>query len=343
MPYYSFSSGSGSGGTVTSSSLIQNLTLSASVASNALTIAVKTGAGTDPTASDSPIVPFRNSTLATGDYTNLTLTAAVSLVVSSGSTMGFTSAVAGRLWIVGFNDNGTFRLGAVNCYNGTDILAIRNDYLLSSTAEGGGGGADAAHTIYTGTAVTSKAIRILGYMEWSSGLTTAGTWDIVPTKIQLFIQGVSLPGETIQTATSIETTLQAGSTNVPGPDDTIPQVSEVNLMDTVDITFKASANLYRISLFFSCSLSAFNWACIAYFRDSTADALFCRFFVVESANNGKSGSDVTPLLKCGTPLSTTLKWGGAGVSGTFTINGASGLRQGGGSQATCILVEEIMG
>src|SRR5258706_7973472 len=92
-----------------------NGTLVASVAGSALTIAIKTLAGTDPSATDPVYVAFRNATLATGDYNILAITAATSLVISSGSTVGATNNVAFRLWIVGFNDAGTFRLGAVNC------------------------------------------------------------------------------------------------------------------------------------------------------------------------------------------------------------------------------------
>jgi hypothetical protein len=176
-----------------------NGTLVASVASNALTITVKTLAGSDPSASDPVHVCFRNVTAATGNFAVVTLTAATSLVISSGSTMGAANATPFRLWIVGFNDGGTFRLGAIKCAAAGRIHPLQDDVLASSTAEGGAGAADSAGVIYTGTAVSAKACRILAYMEWSSGLTTAGTWAIVPTKIQLFGAGIRLPGETVQT------------------------------------------------------------------------------------------------------------------------------------------------
>jgi hypothetical protein len=157
-----------------------NGTLTASVGSSALTIAIKTKAGADPSATDPVSVYFRNVTEATGDYTVITLTAATSLVISSGSTMGTASGTASRLWIVGFNDGGTFRLGAINTATSAEI---GDDVLSSSTAEGGAGAADSAGVIYTGTAVTSKAMRVLGYVE--STQATAGTWATAPSKIQL--------------------------------------------------------------------------------------------------------------------------------------------------------------
>jgi hypothetical protein len=176
-----------------------NGTLVASVASNALTIAIKTLAGSDPSASDPVHVCFRNVTAATGNFAVLTLTAATSLVISSGSTMGAANATPFRLWIVGFNDGGTFRLGAIKCAVAGRIHPLQDDMLASSTAEGGAGAADSAGVFYTGTAVSAKALRILGYMEWSSGLTTAGTWASGPTRIQLFGAGIRCPGEIVQT------------------------------------------------------------------------------------------------------------------------------------------------
>lgn len=157
-----------------------NGTLTASVAASALTIAIKTKAGTDPSASDPVLIYFRNVTAGTGDYTVISLTAATSFVVSSGSTLGTTSAVLSRLWIVGFNDGGTFRLGVANI---TTSLSIGDDVIASSTAEGGAGAADSANVFYTGTAVTSKAMRVLGYVE--STQATAGTWATSPSKLQM--------------------------------------------------------------------------------------------------------------------------------------------------------------
>lgn len=176
----------------------QNAELSLSVGSSALTIALKTAAGTDPSALDPVTATFRNATAATGDLTSLQITAATSLVISSGSTMGFSSGVVGRLWIVGFYDAGTFRLGAINCLSGVTIYPLSAWGIASSTAEGGAGAADSAQVFYTGTAVTSKPYIVLGYATWETGLTTAGTWDATPTRLQLFGHGVRLPGTRVQ-------------------------------------------------------------------------------------------------------------------------------------------------
>ena len=166
---------------------LTNGVLTASVALNALTIAIKTKAGTDPSATDPVLVTFRNAAAATGDYEVLSLTAATSFVISSGSTLGTTSATLARLWIVGFNDGGTFRLGAINL--GTTTTEIGDDVISSSTAEGGAGAADSASVFYTGTAVSSKPMRVLGYTE--STQATAGTWATAPSKVQMVQSVVS--------------------------------------------------------------------------------------------------------------------------------------------------------
>ena len=93
------------------SSSINNLGLAASVAANALTIALKTKAGTDPAVIDPVKISFRNATLTTGTYNTRSSTAATSLVVSSGSTLGTVSAVASTMYIYALDNAGTIELG----------------------------------------------------------------------------------------------------------------------------------------------------------------------------------------------------------------------------------------
>lgn len=167
-----------------------NVGLDASVSGNALTIALKGANGSDPSATNPVLVPFRNATATTGTPEWLSVTAATSVTVSSGSTLGAANNTAFRIWIVGFNDGGTFRLGVINPASSTELSAAN---LVSSTAEGGAGAADSAGVFYSGTAVTSKAYCILGYVEYGSGLATAGTYASAPTTEQVFGPGVPLP------------------------------------------------------------------------------------------------------------------------------------------------------
>ena len=160
--------------------------------------------------------------------------------------MGFASATAGRLWIVAFNDGSTFRLGAVNARSGTAIMALADNVLSSSTAEGGAGAADSAQTIYTGTAVTSKGMRILCYMDWGSGLTTAGTWASGPTLIQMYGPGVARPGMAVQTNQVPKTNTFTSSTattwtDITGVSASITPTSAANLVE-VDATLNYFAS-----------------------------------------------------------------------------------------------------
>lgn len=171
--------------------------LSAAVASGALTIAIKTLAGNNPSALDPVHIVVRDATLANGGFSVLTLTAATSLVISSGSSLGMSNAVPFKIWIVGFNDAGTFRLAATGHLPGEPIRALlAAETLASATAEGGAGGADSRSTFYAGVGIASKPFAILGYFDYPAGLAAAGTWNIAPTTIQLFRAGVPVTSGT---------------------------------------------------------------------------------------------------------------------------------------------------
>lgn len=194
---------------------LNNFTLALSVGANALTVAIKDKAGNDPTAISPVRISFRNATAGSGDYTVLTLTSATSFTVSSGSTLGAANNVPFRLWVVGFNDGGTFRLGLINCLTSSGIVPLDEGSLKSSSAEGGSGGADSAGTIYTGSAVSTKPFRILGYLEWGSGLSTAGAWASAPDMVQLFGPGIARPGTVLQTQQVIKTDTFSTASGTP--------------------------------------------------------------------------------------------------------------------------------
>ncbi len=166
--------------------------------SSAATYAIKTLAGADPSATDIVYLVFRNVTPGTGNYTVLQLTSALSLTITNGSTLGTSNTVPFKLWLVIFNDAGTARLGVINTVSGSNIYPLGQFPIASSTAEGGSGGADSAQVFYTGTAITSKAYFPIGYASYESGMATAGAWTASPTRLQLFGNGVPLPGQAVQ-------------------------------------------------------------------------------------------------------------------------------------------------
>lgn len=150
---------------------IINCTVSASVASNALTIALKTKAGTDPSSSDPVKIGFRNSTVTTGTYVQRSVESALSLVISSGSTLGHTNANSHLIFVYAVDTGSGVVLGASS-------LKLDESALYSSTAEGGSGAADSMSVLYTTSAQTSKPIRLIATLV--SAQTTAGTWTTAP-------------------------------------------------------------------------------------------------------------------------------------------------------------------
>ena len=161
-------------------------TLTFSVGSSALTIALKTPAGADPTAAAPLTIPFRSATLSSGAIAVRKATAATSLVVSSGSTLGTSSGVDAWLYIYALDNSGTIELAISGSYYGDHFIG-------STTAEGGAGAADSDSTIYSTTSRSSVAMRLLAAVR--SNQTTAGTWAAVPVECRLAeLGGIGNPG-----------------------------------------------------------------------------------------------------------------------------------------------------
>lgn len=150
---------------VKTASQIQSI--SASVGSSALTISAS-----------ELTLDFRSTTLGDGTVTTVTATPA-NLVISSGSTLGTINAVPSRVAVLAINNAGTIEIAAVNTSGGVDLTETG---LISTIAEGGAGGADSATTIYSTSARTNVAYRIIGYV--ASTQATAGTWATAPSAIQ---------------------------------------------------------------------------------------------------------------------------------------------------------------
>lgn len=142
--------------------------ITATVSANALTVTL------DPTTLD-----FRSSTLTSGTVVSRSVTSAISVTVSSGSTLGTVSATQSRIVVLALDNAGTVELAVVNIAGGNDLTETG---VISTTAEGGSGAADSASTIYSTTARTGVAYRVVGYIE--STQATAGTWATAPSTIQ---------------------------------------------------------------------------------------------------------------------------------------------------------------
>lgn len=322
---------------------VKNLTMVATVGSNALTIALKTKGGTDASSTNPIIFKFRNATVGTGDYATVALTAASSLVVSSGSTLGTASGTAHRLYVGICNDGGTLRPFVYNpLVSATlSLVGLQDDLLYSSTAEGGAGGADTAQVLYSGSAFSTKAIRILGYIE--STQATAGTWATTPSKIHLLKPWDKRTGDLVQTALNMDGAVSTGTT-VFVLDDTIPQNTEGNEIMTKAITPTSAINLLDIEHRSTISANTTNaQGHAALFQDTTADALAAASSAKDAASGGLCGIYFVHTMRAGTTSSTTFKIrAGVASAGTLTFNGTAAARLLGGVYASRLSIREIM-
>lgn len=322
---------------------INNLGLAASVSASALTIAIKDASGNDPSAGSPVVISFRNATATTGTPSTLSITAAASIVVSSGSTLGSANGTAFNIYIVGFNDAGTFRLGVMNASTTDIIYPLAATGIASSTAEGGAGAADSAGVFYTGTAVSSKAFVVLGRFTYgATPLATAGTYATAPDAVELVSQDFKYPGTVIQSVASPDGTLQTGTTLIP-LDNTIPQSSEGDQYFSQAITPKSHANLLAVSSKISGAHSVASWAAAALFRDSAADA-----FATDRAFFGDGATGhliiVEGTVLAGSTAGTTFKLRAGGINaGTFSIGGNSGVNYFGGTMKSYLRVVEVQG
>lgn len=317
-------------------------------AGNAETWAIKTLAGTDPSAADPTYFIFRDQASTTGGYVVRTVTAALSHTLSSGSTSGCVNNEAFRLWLVAFDDAGVVRLSTVKATTGSDTAGWRTMQIgawgvASSTAEGGAGAADSAQVFYTtGATVSAKPYIVIGYSTWEAGLAAAGTWGTAPSRIQLYAPGVPLPGQPVMFNEDVTTAVATTATAMPD-DDTIPQSGEGGqFLSGTAFTPSSAADLLRVSLTLNWSHSALNQCSMAIFRDAVANALFgSQMFMSNGGSQQQNTMDVTTLA--GSTASTQFKGRAGGNTGaTLTFNGAAGARKLGGVDHTSLKTVEIM-
>lgn len=168
------------------------------VGSSALTLALKTHAGNDPSATEPVLVIFPSvtSNLLDNAIVVRKITAALSFVFSSGSTGGQTSAVAGPIYGYLIDNAGVVEIAASSKFFGGKSVQ-------STTAEGGAGAADTITTLYSTTARSNVACICVD--RWKSTQTTAGTWASATGEVQRFPFPYKKPKVTRITATGANT------------------------------------------------------------------------------------------------------------------------------------------
>lgn len=153
---------------------VQNYTVVCSVATNALTIALKTLAGTDATAADPIMVSFRSATATDGTYAVVNITGALSIVVPASATLGRNVVSKDwpmNLWLI--SNSGTAEL-AVSTSAG--FASIVSTTTISS-------GSTTTTTMYSTTGRSSVACTSIAVL--TVNLANNSNYTVVPTEIVL--------------------------------------------------------------------------------------------------------------------------------------------------------------
>ena len=300
--------------------------ITVTMAANAVTIAIKTDAGNNPSATEPVWVWFRSATLTDGASVLRKITAATSTVISSGSTGGTVSGVASRVYVDVIDNAGTVELGWHQTVSETSLLGFSESALVSTTSEGGAGAADSAGVMYSTTARASVAFRTAGYFE--SIQSTAGTWASAATVVQQMGPGVRRTGDVVQSVSKYDGVMATGTVVTPR-DNTIPQQStETNIFLTApSISGSNAVNLYEIEWLLQGTHSVGGHQCSALFQDSTENAL-----KVAASTAGGAGSVQnicgSHTMRVGSTTGTVFKVGAGNLNaGTFTFNGEGGAAQ----------------
>ena len=167
--------------------------LTQSQGSSNMTITLLDSEGSTPTATSGVSFQFRTrggGTAAAGLKLGTTeigrATSATTLTLDSGATLGMTNDIEATLYLYAINNGGTIELGVINGQQ------LDESILHTSTALDGT--ADSASTLYSDTARTSLAVRLIGRMRIT--MNAVGTYDEDPTELAIIgISGASGAGE----------------------------------------------------------------------------------------------------------------------------------------------------
>lgn len=192
----------------TGSEEIYNLGLTGTVASNALTIAMKQSDGsTDPASGSGAVkVGFRNSTSTTGGYNERSVTAALSVVVPSGASLGHTSGANEFVYVYAQDNSGTVQM----CVSGSGYF----DEGVVQTTVTISGSSTARTTLYCTTGATG-GIRFIGREKVNE--STAGTWASAPTEVSLFpnsLNKLTVAGTNTEVVTRAQLTIATSTCTI---------------------------------------------------------------------------------------------------------------------------------
>ncbi len=159
---------------------VLNLSVVTSVSANAMTIALKTNAGADPSSSLPVNIGFRNVTPGTGNFVTRSAIAATSIVIPSGATLGHQGGVDQFIYLIAIDNAGTVELGVIGSRYELDEGSVITSTTITS-------GADDWLTLYSTTGRSSKAFRVIARIR--SNQSVPGTYAANSTEISLATGG----------------------------------------------------------------------------------------------------------------------------------------------------------
>jgi hypothetical protein len=233
----------------------------------------------------------------------------------------------------------TPHLGVVNCLSGTGIYPLGRFAVADFTSIDVG--ADSAHVLYSDAALSARPFSVLGYFEWSSGLTTAGIWDTAPDIVEPLGPHTPLPGQEIQSQRSASGAVDTGATSAIF-DNTIPQSGEGKIFLSRAITPTSKANVLRIDGQSHLSPHSGTNGVSALFRDSGADALASTETYFGATADLVFAHKLNFEERAPSTAAITYKLLCATGTGTYTFNGINGSASLGGTLNSYLNVREIM-
>jgi hypothetical protein len=147
---------------------LRNYGLSTSVSAGALTVALKTKALSDASASDAIDFTYSSNGTTSATYNAVQVTGALSFTITASATLGFTTTSTNRVFVYGYYNTATSGVKlAVSARADLDLNSPITMTVMSAAAD--------SLTILYATAALSVAPRLLGYFE--AALNTAKQWQ----------------------------------------------------------------------------------------------------------------------------------------------------------------------
>jgi hypothetical protein len=168
-----------------------NGTFQVQASGNALSIALKTQAGADPTPADPVTGAFLD---AAGGWHPVTIGAPLSTTIPQGATLGTVGTQPFRLyWFL--IDGASPQIAVILC-SGNGRLLRPSDGTLQ-TAQGLSSFSANGQVLYAPSAVANQSARLLGHSTWETGLPAAGQWSVNPSWSSLWQPGMPVAGDVI--------------------------------------------------------------------------------------------------------------------------------------------------